>query len=262
MSIKSATPFEIDINLPDGGEEIELEILLEADDSEEPADEQSMQASKEVVELFALAVNEQMYSSGKGKPVIASMKNVSAYWIPTDQFRHFRFHIKSVPPASFLTLLALLTQTHYANEPLRRVRIRAKKRLQKSVDHFALMGINHEIPQRIQGLPFPVNDKGLEHRQNLTVVFNFRTPISSEAYRIIRESFNIWDHIVVLGGFKFDFKEAGALPNFGTSAHISPFIVTHNIDFIDGDYSAFNALINLGARLNAEGHLLKSIEFE
>ncbi|MGH7496384.1 MAG: hypothetical protein ACREOO_28880 [bacterium] len=249
--------------LPSGDEEVELEILLSGGSENEPIlGANPMEATGEVVNLFALAVNEQMFSMGRSKPVPAFMKLLEAKWDHQTITRAFRYKIKSVPPTSFLVLVALLVQTHHAYEPLNFMSLRTVTQAQSPVDHLALLKMDRNVPKRIEELPFRVDDSGLERRKNITVIFEFKSRISVEIFAQLKEALNIWDHLVVLSGFHLDFKEVEELPNFGSTGHISPFVVTHSLDFFDGYVSAFNALINLSARLSAEGRALDSITIE
>jgi len=264
MGISMRLPFGLEALLPSGEEEVEVVIVVNASEEDELADEESMKSTAEVVNLFALAVNEQMFSRGKGKPVPAHMILLEKKWVldPGARAWRFRFQIKSVPPASFLVLLALLTQTHYAYEPLKLVSLRATTQLQNPVDHHTLMNMDRNVPKRIAELSFRVDDAGRERRKNITVIFEFKSRLAREFFNQLKGSLNIWDHLTVLSGFHLDFKEVDSLPNFGSTGHISPFVVTHSVDYFDGYSSAFEALINLGARLHAEGHILDNITIE
>lgn len=251
-------PFELDVLLPGAGEAADLNIELRAEPEEEPIEADEYQGTLEVVELFCQGVREQFFSRGRGRPIGAHLALSARDWDPLLPGWRLRAGAGSVPPEAFLVLLGLLTQTHHALEPLQQVRLRAATRPARPLDRDGLLALPRAVPARIEALPFRVEDV-LGGIENLRVAFEFETPLSRAAYRQVCESLNVWDHLVMLGGFNLDFEEVNELEQLGETTREGPRIVSHALEDFSADECAFDALVNLGARLHAEGHRLEAL---
>lgn len=256
-------PFAWEVLLPGDDQGAELDIILYGSDDEELLDEESLQPSGEAVELFALATNEQLFSKGRGRPVRAMMELLDKKVEANGGRWRYRYRVQSVPPEAFLILLALLTQTAYAGEPLERVSIQSRTPPRHAVDTRAFMQMDRQVPQQIINPPFPVEYNTSMARKHSTVTMEFVDPIAPAFFAQVSESYNIWDHLVAFGGFHLDFLEQeGFSPDFGRTTHLGPRTIEHSIDNFDGYESAFHALVNLGAHLHAEGHAIETITIE
>jgi hypothetical protein len=259
MSAEITLPFELDVLLPRDAREYEIDIELSGETEEEDA----LKASDEMVRLFALAVNEQMLSKGRGEPIIARMELSESFVEDAGQRWRYLYRAQSVPPSSYFVLLALLAQTRFAEAPLQHVSIRARGERAGFLDTRELMLLDRNVPERIAELPFTVDEGERVESNFVAITMRFRERVSLELFEVIAEAFNIWDHHVILGGFEFDFREQEDFsPEFGRTAHLSPNVVEHALENFSGAESACNAIVNFGARLHAEGHQLQSITIE
>jgi hypothetical protein len=257
-------PFDLDVALVDAAGSLTIDLELHAEpDPEEPPDEETYSGSAEVVTLFAAAVGEQMFSRGmQGRPIPARLDVLEQRWDPALPGLRYRLRAESLPPESFLVLVALLTQTHQAFEPLRRLVLRAREPAAADLDTRALLARGPDVPARIHPLPFAIQEPDPDVRRNVEIRLEFQEPLSRDQYERVQEALNIWDHLLLLGGFRLDFEEAEGLGTLGHISHESPRVVRHDLDRFEDSLSAFSAVFNLGAHLHAEGLPLEAITIE
>jgi hypothetical protein len=257
-------PYELDVRLNPLPGSLTYEIVLFAEqDDEEPPAEDDYAGSAEVIELFVAAVNAQLFFRGmEGGLAPASLELLESSWDAEALALRYRLRGESVPPDSFLVLLALLAQTHHAFEPLRHVSLRVMEEGAGTLDAPGLLAKGGTVPTRIDPLPFDVHPPDPDQRKNFEIRLTFRAPLSAEQYESVQEALNVWDYLVLLGGFRFDFEPAEGLGNLGRINHESPRVVRLDLDRWPDAHFAFDAVFNLGAQLHASGLALETITVE
>src|SRR5688500_4153837 len=111
-------PFPLNGALVNRPETRELAIDVR---SAEPR-ENVLVATDEVIKLFALAVNEQLFSHPSLR---ASLKLLTEQADDDGMRQQYQFLATAVPPAAFRALLSLLAQTPHAGDRLARADIRS-----------------------------------------------------------------------------------------------------------------------------------------
>ena len=219
-----------------------------------------LEPADEVITLFALAINEQLFTPTRPR---ASLELTAGQVAEGGMRRLYRFRATAVPPAAFRALLSLLAQTHHAGDRLASVAIRGAQAWD-GVDVRALLAPGVIAPERPTVLPFPVDQRIGEGEPGfcaITVRFCNRLP--REQFVAIREGFNIWDHLVMLGAFKPDFAEQEDFAEeYGQTAHQTPNTIEHATPAYDGSAAALNAVVNLLNRVHADFTPIESTEIE
>ncbi|WP_437570566.1 hypothetical protein [Sorangium sp. So ce542] len=257
-----ALPFDLDLGLPRHGQEAELSIsFVRGEPDPEDEEETTLAPCDEVLHVFSLAQAARMLSGGASEPRRTVMEPLSRDTPEDGPSWRYRFRVREIEPASFLVLLALLTQTKYAYAPLSAVAITTSGRVGPVIAAEELLRLPREVA-RISAPPFAVERAKNLPRKRFVVTFRFRDPVSPASFQEIAELLNIWDHLAVLGGFLFDFKEQEKLPPFGEPAHVARDVIEHRVRFYDGHESGIDALVNLGAALHADGRPLLSMEID
>lgn len=250
-------PFILEGTLPSGEGEAELEVVLYCN-----GDQGALSGSVDCLELFAMAVNEQMFPFGDGYPAESFMVLLNTKTEEHGQRLKYRYRIKSVPPFAFLILLSLLVQMYYCDEPIVRVHLITSETLHQTITAKELLKAERNVPKQIRNIPFRIDydDNAFAHKTRI-VHFEFVSVVSSELFEHLGRALNVWDHLVLLGGFQLDFVELdGFPPTPGQTNLISSRVVEHSFDNFDAFESSFNAIINLAAHFHAKGHYINLLE--
>lgn len=255
-----ALPFDLDLRLPRDGQESELSITLVRGEPDPEDDEATTLAPcDEVLHVFSMAQAARMLSGGVREPRRTVMEELSRDTPDDGPSWKYRFRVRDIEPASFLVLIALLAQTKYAYAPLAAVTITTSGGGGPTMDARELLGLPRQIVP-VSAPRFAVERPESLSRRRIVVTFRFQDPVPPAEFQEIAELLNIWDHLAVLGGFLFDFKEQEKLPPFGEPAHVARNVIEHRVRFYEGHESGIDALVNLGAALHADGRALQSIE--
>jgi len=77
------------------------------------------------------------------------------------------------------------------------------------------------------------------------------------------EGLNIWDHLLVLGGFSQDYHEAEELDDMGDIVCETPSSIRHDAIKVSGaDDADINALLNLAGAAHAAGARIETVRIE
>jgi hypothetical protein len=217
-------------------------------------------STDEVIRLFALAVNEQLFAH----PALRAGLELLNEQVDDDGMRRqYRFLSTAVPPGAFRALLSLLAQTHHAGDRLARADIRSAQ-VWDGVDIQALLQPGVIPVGRPAALPFGLDQRIDEGEAGFCAVsVRFRQELSRERFVAIREGFNIWDHLVMLGAFRQDFAEQEDFAEeYGQTAHQTPTTLEHATPAYDGSPAALNAIVTFLCRVHAELAPIQAVEIE
>jgi hypothetical protein len=262
MMTASNLPFELEAHLPQAGATYELEIILHR----AGASQESLDALNELVTVvFAASVNAHMFCAQERKVIDPHLHHLASSYDPSnDSWRHL-FKAIAVPPAAFLVLASMLAQSRLWGTPLQRLTMQALGKVVNPVGARQLLSLTIENgPVAISQLPFAVQlpDRYLPGGP-VILEFYFTQPVTREFAEQLEKTLNIWDHLVILGGFRFDFKKQEDFwPHFGRTAHISPTLIKHTVDRFEAPVFALNLIFNFAAVMHAQGNHLNVIAIE
>lgn len=256
----SEIPFEFQVEIPSRGEEVDAELWLESSVGEEGDEEPLLLACDEVVRLFALSIGDQFFSAGSGPVGQSQLELLDSKMGRGGAHYYYRMRMRAVPPNAFLVLLGMLVQNVYSGDPLARVMLRPLRPLVHPIATAGLLALERVAARRYQPLSFALNYS--QSRRERLVTYEFAAPLSRSTAEEVQEMLNRWDHLMVLGGFRLDFKEVDSIPEFGSSAHVAPAVLEHRISDFEGDESAFETLVNFGMGLTARGLPLRTMSIE
>jgi hypothetical protein len=162
-------------------------------------------------------------------------------------------------------LLAMLVQSHHAFEPLSRVAIRSDSHSPPSLRGAELQG-NGRFPPAAPGLAFALRPAEPSAwpapGEAYAVRIGLSRPLSDAQMEQLTEGLNIWDHLLVLGGFQQDYAEIEGLDDMGDIALETPVLVRHDAVKACPAHSDINALLNLFARLLQQGLGIRAVEID
>jgi len=258
----SDLPFGLDVSLPcELDRETEVDVTLQTLQRSAWAEDASLRPAEELIHLFAIAGAEQMFMTENAAHRTSRLDIVDQQSGSESLVWQFRYRTCGVQTGAFLILVSLLAQARFAYSPIAHVSLTARHFGRQWVDAPGLLAMAPDVPVRVSPLPFTLTHHEARSERR-TISFTFRNRVSRSLFEKMREPLNIWDHLVVFGGFRFDFEEQEFLPSFGESVHLSPYVVQHRIDFLDGSESALNALLNFAVRMNTDGHALECVEID
>jgi hypothetical protein len=251
-------PFDLSLTLPAVDEAVvELTVKSGTDTPED------LEASDEIVQIFTMAVNFQMFSDG-GSGTIAQASLLDSDFDPRLRAWKYVFKMRGVPHRSLAVLVALLAQTRHSGDPVSSVTIRPQEGLAREV------GVERLIKELANGamprphLPFDVEwaDSALGSRA-LMFTFEFATPLGRQVVEGLERALNVWDHLVFFGGFKFDFTwNEDFFPRVGRTAHLLPTLITHSLDDFAAPPFALNCVFNWAAAVHHQGYRLTRVALE
>jgi hypothetical protein len=174
------------------------------------------------------------------------------------------FKMRAVPPTAFTVLIALLAQTSRFGDPIRHVTIRPRGEIKRHINLDQLINELTNRPVPNPNLPFGIEWAGgvLESR-GIMFTFEFSTPINRDLMERFEKALNVWDHLLFLGGFKFDFKENEAFwPRIGRTGHLTPTLVTHALDVFKAPPFVLNCVFNCAAAIHNQGYHIRTVIVE
>lgn len=251
-----ALPFSLDVSLPTTTFSGEVRIVIEC---VEAVGDGPPRPSEEVVSLFATAVTRQLFTDPAARRE-ARCEVLSFRREREGAVARFTLEMESYDPVSVLVLVSLLAQVSFAGDMISRVAIAATTSAPDSgaealfarLDEFRDLKVSRSMPFHVElsdGVaPFSC------------AAFTFMAPISPDQFEELRIGFDVWGHIVHLGGYLFDFVEQGEFTTeFGRTAHLAPARVEHVWDTFEGWNGAFEPLINLAVQCHRTGMPVKSV---
>jgi hypothetical protein len=251
-------PFDLSLSLP-----TDLEAVVELTVASDTDKREDLEASDEIVQIFTMAVNAQMFSDGS-TGTIAQASLLDSDFDPRLRMWKYVFKMRSVPPTSLAVLVALLAQTRHAGDPVSRVTVRPQGGMAREVGVEQLIRELTNSPTPRPHLPFDVEwaDSALESRA-LMFTFEFGTALSRQVVEGLERALNVWDHLVFFGGFKFDFTwNEDFFPRVGRTAHLSPTLITHALDDFEAPPFALNCVFNWAAAIHTQGYAVARITLE
>jgi hypothetical protein len=256
MYVAEDFPFSLNGALTGRPETRELAIDVRA---AEPR-ENGLLATDEVIKLFALAVNEQLFSHPSLR---AGLKLLTEQADDGGMRLRYQFLATAVPPAAFRVLLSLLAQTHHGGDHLARADIRSAQAWD-GVDIQALLQPGVIAVGRPPVVGFDLDQRIEDGEAGFCAIsVEFRDRLPRERFIAIREGFNIWDHLVMLGAFKPDFAEQEDFSEeYGQTAHQTPNTIEHATKAYDGSPAALNAVVTFLCRVHAELAPIRAVAIE
>lgn len=184
------TPFELKVSLPADLDAYRLSIEIVTDDS----DIDIQRPYIEIVELFANAVRFQLLPR-------SSLQ--SSDWVcgePTIRGNSILFDVavKGLAFEAFCILVAMLTQSSLSGSPPKLVAILAEGKVERMA---SVLSFEHTIPS-VERAEIVYGDVAIG--QCLDLEIQFHAAISPEIAVYIDEALLVWDHLVFLGGYRFD----------------------------------------------------------
>jgi hypothetical protein len=256
MFVAGDYPFALSGALANHPETRELTIDVRA---AEPR-ENGLVATDEVVKLFAIAVNEQLFSH---PDLRAELKLLTEQEDEDGMRLKYQFLTTAVPPSAFRALLSLLAQTHHAGDRLARADLRSAQAWD-GVEVEALLQPGVIAVGRPRVLPFALDQRIGDGEAGFCAIgVEFRDRLPRDRFVAIREGFNIWDHLVMLGAFKPDFVEQEEFDEqYGQTAHQTPTTLEHATPAYDGSPASLNAVVTFLCRVHAELAPIRAVEIE
>jgi hypothetical protein len=255
----SGLPFDLDLSLPLASE-AEVELTIHSTTGEREA----LEPSDEIVHIFAMAVNAQMFSDDGSAGTLARVAVLESLFDSAACCWRYAFAVRAVPPRAVAVLVALLAQTRHAGDPITRVTLRARGTAEAdvSVDQLTRALMKSVVPR--PNLPFSIEwGEGVLESRPLMFTFEFGSPVARQAVESFERALNVWDHLLFFGGFKFDFTwNEDFFPRVGRTAHLTPTLITHALDVFDAPPFALNCVFNWAAAIHNQGYALKSVSLE
>lgn len=260
-------PFSTKGSLPDKAYKGDLEIIIhqQADPRIDPFTRlpYTLEPSMEMVKIFEHAVNAQMFNCSPAPPRWTEMLFKEAPADAASGARHYRYQANGLYPESFLYLMAMLSQTRYANDPIDCVEINPSDDAKHILPMNDLWAFSKEIPPLLP-MAFDVNmDDGLFDKNEFEVTIQFQESLPRQQFERVKTGLEIWDEMRLVGGFLLDFSELDAPGNYGHVAHQSPKMVQLTVmDYFDGRPSAMNLLVNYAKNVHSQGLKLTALTIE
>jgi len=258
MADKILPPFPVKGSLPVKAYSGALEIIIHRQ-KHPPLDPFtklpfSLEPSQEMMSIFELAVNEQMFDFN---PVDVRWTEMVLLKKEEDQISgtlKYCYRVKDLPPTSFLYLMAMLSQTYYIDAPIDSVEIKPQDSTYQTMGLDELWALSRDVPSCIS-VPFPVDiDEDMFDNDSFDLTIEFVKKLSKKEAEKVKSGLVAWDEMRLVGGFLLDFSEQEDAGNPSSIVQLGPKMVQlESMDFFEGNQSAVNCLINFAAKLNAEG---------
>lgn len=247
--------------MPESGSarRLDIQVVCEPDEAE-PPEESLYKGTEEVVELFEAAVNSQVWHPTATALARADFRIVERSWVDTPAGWLFNCEINHVAPRSFISLLAMFTQTHYSYEPIAEVRFSGKE--PRTLNEDQVLMLKEDLMTVPPALPFTLNSERWDGAKGLELVFEFKERLTPDRVQQLSEALGIWDHLRLLGAFQLDFTEARELPSTGRTVQIGPQSAGHSVAYFSEDRAAMAALLSLVRWLHMRGLELTSLTVE
>lgn len=194
-----------------------------------------------LLQLFAQAVNAQMFSGNPSQP--AQLQVDSVGWIEAAGVCELKARAQHLPTYAWAHLLAMLQKNHEAYEELARVVIESPS-VGAAVSLPAVLG---EVPQDLcdQDVGFIWSTAGSEKFRNIRLDVEFQDAILPATLDALEQDLSAWMQMVILGAFDLAFGPADDLDPLGTFKVTSPCRAECFVPYFQGDMSGMVALENL-----------------
>jgi len=260
-------PFALTLRLPIYLEQATLIVEAVAqDDPEGPPQADDYAATAEVVALFGQAIDWQLLtqlgSLGRG----SSATLIAQTWEEDLPGWRFALTVTGFLSEALRVLLAMLVQTHHAFEPLARVTVSSDSAAPAVAALEAGWLGRPGYPPRPVVLPFRMTPADPhdwpEPGTRFSVWFEFEQTLPTAARTGFTEGLNVWDHLLVLGGFSQDYHEAEELDDMGDIVCETPSSIRHDAVRVGTDDADINALLNLANAAHAAGARIDTVRIE
>ena len=254
-------PYRVHCELPASGNAPRLDIrtICEPDEAE-PPEESLYKATEEIVDLFAGAVNSQVWYPSATVDEQARLRVAGKSWVSAPAGWLFQCEMSHVAPQSFLALLGMFTQSHYSYEPLAEVRIGSGDA--RTVNLEDLLSLRGSVLHSPPVFPFPVDVDRSDVAKGIEIAFEFTDRLSPSRFQEFSEALGIWDHLRLLGAFQLEFREVQEMPPLGKTVWIGPQTAVHSVGEFSEDETAMTALLNLVHWQHLRGLRLNSVTIE
>jgi hypothetical protein len=209
---------------------------------------------EEIIALFIRAVRSQVLPTVGNED--SSWEGPAPAFDPRQRLISATAQVKGLAPEAYLVLVALLTQSAFAEAPPRYVHIASRG----STNIIELEDLSWE---RLQTDDLPVR---IEHDGNgdpLEVDIECSTPLPPELIPRLDEAFTVWDHLVFLGGYRFSFDPDDDFDVvLGETTQPTTTAVRHIIDSFRGPLLALDGPLRICRYLRRHGYPVKEILFE
>ena len=213
----------------------------------------------ECVAFWVETINDQCFPYSTKQH--ASMVLTKHTWDRSTLTLGFAFDCLNVPQDCLWPLLALLSQTHYAYEPIRTLELKLNQ------FNGPTLTVSKFFEGRSNGLrylddyPFTIQDWPPEHWHRVDIHYRLTKPLSHDDRERVSDTLNTWDHLHVLGGFHFEFTEIDLIP-FNPIRQTDHHTMTLHLSNYQGHPTGTQTLLNLGLGLYDSPNPLQSISFE
>jgi len=253
---EQALPFQTEVDISDAASESQVEIVVLG---ERPGTK--LTNLHEVLSYFISAANVGMLSGDRFPPTQSLMHVLSREELPDGSIRTV-CHVEGVDPASLRILLGMITQSHFGHEPLASLRLRSLARNGEPLDLSAVLA--RSLPGRTRNVPFDVVfSKYLDDETEPVIRMMFHRPLEDKEFARLEQWIADWDCLLLLGGYRNTFDAMHELPMTPGETYLAaPNTAEHLIYGFGGPVVAFDALVNMGAKLHFNFCPLVAMEFE
>ena len=252
-------PFALGLALPGEGDAV-VDLIVHC----ETAEREDLEPSDEMVRIFLMAINSQMFSDRVGSTTVAQAAMLDSMFDAHARAWKYVLKVRALPFNSLPVLIALLAQTRYAGDPITRVTFRPEGESDGDIRLEPLIDELGRSPVPPPSVPFEIewSDAAFATR-SLMLTFEFKTAVHRSVVERFESALNVWDHLLMFGGFKFDFTENEKFwPRIGRTAHLSPTLITHALDVFDAPLFALNCVFKCAAAVHDQGSYLKTVALE
>lgn len=254
-------PFALALELPGRDYAGELEIVLGPEQGlhRHPLDDSplTLDPSDDLTRLFAAAVDAGILGCEQTRMKLLRAGREAGH-------HTLVYEVRALPWESFIYLIALLMQAHYALDPLASVRVRP---VAASQAIFTEHDLTHQDVRSLalggaQAVPIQSTiDPRSERSFNVTL--EFAHALSRREFENVRRGLAIWDELRMVGGFCLDLVEMEGVDPPASIVHLLPSEVLLGVEWrYTGDLAGFAGLSNYSVRLAAEGTPLTRIRIE
>lgn len=251
-------PFVLDLRVPEAPYDgpFELRLIPEPEEPGETLEADDYQGAISLLELFVRAVRAQLLRADPyAAPVALDVERLS--WDAATKTCVLRGSTQGLPAHAWLILAAALRKNHDALETLERISVTTAGSPPPLDDARLDRLLDRVLPD--VDPPFEFAYGGIDARSP-DIEFTFIDPIADTTYQALETGLNLWDELVLLGGFDLAFEEADDLGQLGGIKRASPIRASYQIPDYLGDISGFEALLCLAVDLHRRYQPLESLE--
>lgn len=192
-----------------------------------------LEATEELVELFFSLLTHGAFG------LALQVNQLSKHWDTNLYCWNFESKVEKLPISSIKILLSLLSQNHYAYEPLKNIDFKIDDISHKlNIEDLLSCSLRNDFPSK----PIPI-DACIKNKKDISISIEFRDNLTEEKYSQIIDCINILDHVLVMGGIQFSFQDS-SLSNFGKIFMIQRNILVYQPDWFEGELNDFIFLVS------------------